>query len=233
MNDNSPRIKWRKLLLEGAMVVASVYVAIFLQGISDEHAHHQEAGRALILLRGELARDREDLNVIMAAQQDRDVRHRRLDRWLRDVAGAPSDSVAADIHALFSINRTLFPRSASWATMIAAGELNDLDDPELVSRLADFYENRNTRLEYNGSAYDNWVVQVAQTGIPEVWDQSSGNFISRDPIAIARLRGRLAGIHELGLGFISLLEQWREALDSLISEVDLYLRTQGLTAQSR
>lgn len=207
------------------MLVVSVYVAIVLEGLSAERTQHREAVQALEALRTELDLDRRDVEVILAAQRDRDLRHRRIDRWLSDVAAAPTDSLSADFRALFSVNRTMFPRSASWTTMVASAQLSDLDDPLLVSRLADFYENRNARLEYNGVVYDDWVTDLARLAVPEVWDQSSGQFLTRDPTETARLRGRLVGLHDLALGFIGLLEEWQGALDSLIVDVDAYLST--------
>jgi hypothetical protein len=41
--------------------------------------------------------------------------------------------------------------------MVSSGQLNDPANHELVSRLTDFYENRNVRLAYNGVVYDGWL----------------------------------------------------------------------------
>jgi hypothetical protein len=218
-----PRIDWRKLLLNALLLVVSVYVAIVLEGISDKRARHREAVDALSMLRAELALDRQNLDVILDAQRDRDVRHRRIDTWLVEVESIPTDSLAADFRALFSVNRTMFPRSASWTTMVSSGQLSDLRNPELLALLADFYENRNTRLKYNGAIYDEWVMEVARSAVPMVWDQGSGRLLTRDLTEVARLRGRLIGLHDLSLGFIGLLEEWGVALDALTTEVDAYL----------
>jgi hypothetical protein len=216
-------IAWRKLLLQAFVLVVSVYVAIVLEGISAQRTRHREAVGALRMLRAELAMDRQNLDVILDAQRDRDLRHRRIDLWLSNVGTIPTDSLSRDFRALFSVNRTMFPRSASWTTMISSGQLSDLGDPELVSHLADFYENRNARLEYNGVVYDDWVTDVARSGIPAVWDQGAGRLLTRDLTEIGRLRGRLVGLHDIALGFIGLLEEWGAALDELIADVDVYL----------
>lgn len=230
VNRMLPRIEWRKLLLNALVLVVSIYVAIVLEGISDKRTRHREAVEALRMLRAELGLDRQNLDVILEAQRDRDVRHRRIDRWLTDVDIIPTDSLAADFRALFSVNRTMFPRSASWTTMVSSGQLSDLDNSELVARLADFYENRNARLEYNGALYDDWVTDVARSGIPVVWDQGTGRLLTRDVTEVGRLRGRLTGLHDLSLGFIGLLEEWGVALDSLTADVDAYLLQEPLGA---
>jgi hypothetical protein len=227
MTHSVPRIAWRKLLVEAVVLVVSVYVAIFLEGMSDQRTRHREAVQALRMLRAELELDRRNLDVILTAQRDRDVRHRRIDLWLNDIAGAPTDSLVTDVRALLSVNRTMFPRSASWATMVASGQLTDLGDPNLVSHLADFYENRNARLVYNGEVYDTWVSELARGAVPEVWDQSRGRFLTGDPTAISRLRGRLTGVHDFGLGFIGLLDEWGVSLDSLATDVDAFLAQEG------
>lgn len=214
---------WRKLLVESLVVVASVYAAIVLEGASEARARHTDARHALASLRAELALDRADLDVILTAQRDRDVRHRRLEHWLGDVSVMPADSVTADFRALFSVNRTMFPRSSSWATMVASGQLSDLDDPVLVARLANLYENLNVRLEYNGALYDEWVSQVAQSAVPDAWDPVDGRLLIADGREVRRLRSRLMGLHDLAGGFIGLLEDWGEELDAVIVEVDRYI----------
>lgn len=80
---------------------------------------------------------------------------------------------------------------------------------------------------YNGALYDDWVSDVARAGVPVVWDQGAGQLLTRDPIELARLRGRLVGLHDLALGFFGLLEEWGEALDALTTDVDAYLSREG------
>ncbi len=221
------RIPWRKLLIEALILVASVYVAIVLEGMSDARARRADAIEALTNLRVELELDQADLALILEAQKDRDVRHRRLERWLQDVAEMPADSFSTDLHALFSINRTMFPRSSSWATMVASGQLTDLNDPELVSKLANLYENLNARLEYNGAIYDQWVTGVARSAVPEAWDRSENRLFDTGADAIGRFRSQLIGLHDLNVGFITLLEDWAEDLSEVIDEVDRYGRGAG------
>lgn len=218
---------WRKLLLESAVVVGSVYLAIVLEGASEARARHADSLHALTSLRAELALDRSDLAVILAAQRDRDVRHRRIQRWLGDIAAVPADSLTADFHALFSVNRTMFPRASSWTTMVASGQLSDLRDPVLVSRLANFYETLNTRLAYNGALYDEWVTDVARSAVPDAWDPVEGRLLARDADEVRRLRSRLIQLHNLAGGFIGLLEEWGVELDGVIHEVDGYIEREG------
>ena len=219
----STKIPWRRLTLEAVVVVGSVYVAIVLEGASADRARQADAVNALRTLRAELELDRSDLSEILEAQRDRDVRHRRIDRWLSTPAEIPGDSLTADLHMLFSVNRTMYPRSSAWATMVASGQLSDLGDPELVARLANFYENLNARLEYNGALYDQWVTNVAQSAAPRAWDRIDGRLRVSTRDEVHRFRSELLALHDLGYNFIGLLEDWEDELDALIGDVDGHL----------
>lgn len=219
------KIPWGRLVLEGLVVVGSVYLAIALEGASDDRARKADALEALSTLHGELVRDRADLEVIITAQEDRMQRHQRLERWLSSRDGIPADSVSEDLYVLFSVNRTMFPRNSAWTTMVASGQLTDLDDDAPVARLADFYENRSERLVYNGALYDGWVQEVARGAVPAAWDRVEGRLATSDAASLNRFRGQLLGLNDLGSNFVGLLREWGAELDEVIAEVDVYLTT--------
>lgn len=225
-SDDTPTrrpIPWLKLVRDAAVVIASVYVAIVLEGASADRERRAEAEQALARLESELQQDQDDLVVVLAAQRDRLVRHERIDRWLGTPSAIPGDSMGADISALFSVNRTMFPRNSSWTTMVSAGQLTFLDDPDLVARLANLYENLNPRLEYNGVIYDRWVMDVARTDVSRLWDRAQGRLQSGDPAASARFRESLAGLLDLSVGFVGLLEDWGVELAAVRGDVERHL----------
>ena len=223
MNRDRSSVRWRRLLVEGSVLVVSIYLAIVLEGVSEERADHREAVEALLSLKHELDLDRRDLDVVMGAQAERFPRHDRIDRWLADPSTAPLDSLGQDIARLFRQNRTMFPRDAAWTTMVSSSQLADLRDARLVARLADFYENRNERLAVNADIYDEWVSGTARNVIPVIWDQSSSRFLTSDEVEVARVRGQMAGLRDFSEAFFALLDQWRVELESLQSDVDRYL----------
>lgn len=213
-------IPWKRLLRDAGVVVASVYVAIVLEGASADREHRREAEQALARLEIELQQDRSDLVEVLAAQRDRLERHERIDRWMGEPSAIPGDSLTADIVALFGVNRTMFPRGSSWATMVSSGQLAYLDDPELVSRLGNLYENLNPRLEYNGQVYDGWVIDIARRDVPSVWNRSAGTLQTSDPIPLAHFRESLLGLLDLARGFVGLLEEWEVELAAVQAEVE-------------
>ena len=213
-------VSWVKLLRDAAVVVGSVYLAIVLEGISETRDRRVDAEQALMRLHTELQQDRADLDVIMAAQADRQVRHQRIDRWLSRPEAIPADSMTEHLTALFSVNRTMFPRNSSWTTMVSSGQLTYLEDPALVARLANFYENLHERLEYNGVVYDRWVSDVARDAVTSVWNRVDGRPMAIDSEDIARFRGDLLGLLDLSIGFYGLLEEWRRELDEVLEAVE-------------
>lgn len=217
-------IPWGRLVLEATVVVGSVYLALALEGASAERGRRVEAVEALQVLRAELEQDRSDLREIIASQQDRQVRHQRIDRWLSRPESLPRDSVAEDFLFLFSVNRTLYPRSAAWSTMVSSGQFNDLDDAILVSELANFFENRVVRIVDNGSTYDQWVLGVARSTLPAAWDRIERRLTVRTSAEINRFRSELLGVFDFGTTYLGLLEAWGEDLDRVAAMIDDYLR---------
>jgi hypothetical protein len=135
--------------------------------------------------------------------------------------------MAADLQTLFSVNRTMFPRNSSWTTMVASAQLTDLDDPVLVSQLANLYENLNVRLEYNGRLYDDWVTDVARSSVPASWDRVTSSLTISTRRDVNRFRSDLRGTRDLTGMFIGLLEAWAGELDVVIDEVDAHLGRRG------
>jgi hypothetical protein len=220
---NLKSISWGKLAIEVVVLAASVYLAIFFEGASDDRARRAAALEALRSLRTELQRDLDDVAVILEAQADRDVRHQRLERWLSSVPVAHPDSFATDLRALTVQNRTLFPRRATWTTMLSSAQLADLGDPGLVDQLANLYENVNQRVEYNGVIYDESLTDVARNSFAHAWDPVERRLLLPPGTEVAEFRSQLAFLHEQNLAFIGLLEAWRGEVRALMDAVDTFL----------
>ena len=90
--------------------------------------------------------------------------------WFREPASLSGDSVTAYLGFIGDDNPTMFPRRSAWTTMVASGQLTELDNPDLVTRLGNLYESINERLEYNGSNYDQALEEIYRRYVPEVWD---------------------------------------------------------------
>ena len=103
----------------------------------------------------------------------------------------PGDSVQEYLDIITTSNRTMFPRRSAWTTMVASGQLTELDNPDLVTRLGNLYENLNERLEYNGRYYDSDLSEFAPGYVASIWDTHNVRLLTNDPVALAGFRNRL------------------------------------------
>lgn len=118
-----PKLPWARILGEGALIIISVYLAIFLEGISQDHKAKTSAHLALVQMLGEMTEDTSDLEAIREEQLTRSRQYEDLDQWLASPETMPLDSVAETLDLVFFSNRTLYPRRSAWTTMLAAGPL--------------------------------------------------------------------------------------------------------------
>lgn len=222
------RLPWRDILVQGLLIVVSVYLAIVLEGISADRRDAREARQALAQMLGEMRQDRADLQEIRAEQLERDGQYADLDRWLSVPASIPADSFTAALSAITGSNRTLYPRRSAWTTMVAAGQLRELDDRELVTRLGNFYESVNNRVIDNGNAYDESVDDVGRNSAVHFWDPATGRLLTTEPTQIAVFRNQLRYLHESwNVWYLDLLGDYEGLLDALIGELEEYLGAHG------
>ncbi len=221
------KIPWGRLAAEGVLIVASVYLAIGLESKSQDRARGREATAALAQLLGELREDRADLEEVRAKQLKIARHHEVLVTWFREPATLSGDSVTTYLDWVGDDNRTMYPRRSAWTTMVAAGQLTQLHDPGFVTQLANLYENINTRIEYNGSNYDQALEEIYRNYVPEVWDAWNARFLTTDPAALATFRGRFNYLRGWNEFYLDLLDQYRTELDGMIAAVDERLQARG------
>jgi len=233
MNDSSRslplyRLPWKQLLAQGLLIVVSVYVAIVLEGISQDRRDAHDARIALAQMLGEMRQDRADLAEIRAEQLERDRQYDALDRWLANPPTIPPDSFTAVISEMGSSNRTLYPRRSAWTTMVAAGQLRDLGNPQLVTRLGNFYESVNVRVIDNGNDYDDSLNDIFRNSTVRIWDPASGRLMTTGTREITALRNQLRWLH-LGWNrfYLDLLDGYEVQLETLVGEIETYLGEHG------
>jgi len=224
-------VSWGRILAEALLIFGSVYVAIFMQGRADDRRDAREAREALVQLLTELRGDQADLIEVKAAQDTLTGHYAAINGWLGDPATIPGDSMTASLDYISNNNRTMFPRHAAWTTMVAAGQLTDLDDPELVTRLGNLYENVMPRLEYNGGYYDSQVNETFVFHVAEAWDSSRRRFGPGGEAAVIRLRESMYRLWVAwNLYYLDLLAEYEGLVDEAATAVETYLSERGVTA---
>lgn len=217
-------IPWKRLAAEAVVIVASVYLAIVLEGNAQDRERGEEATAALAQLRDELREDRADIGEVRAEQEFLASNYLSLMDWLAEPASMPGDSVQVALDHVALSNRTMFPRSASWATMVASGQLTELNNPALVTRLGNLYENINDRLIYNGEYYDSDLSTFIFRAVFSTWDSYTSRLLSEDPGALATLRNQLRFMYSAwNQYYLTLLDEYEAEVEALITEVGEHL----------
>ena len=230
---NLPKLPWTKLLAEGALIIVSVYFAIVLEGMSQDREEKLAAHTALAQMLDEMREDQSDVGEIRAEQIERDRQYRTLIKWLANPESLSPDMVGDAIDAIFFSNRTLYPRRSAWTTMIAAGQLSEIDDPALVTRLGNFYESFIVRVIDNGYDYDDNLNAIARTSASENWDGVNRRLLTTDARQITVFRNQLRFMHlAWNLWYLDLLDEYGRTMDSLILEIESYLEENGFETEA-
>jgi len=228
------RRRWVGWVVEFAVLVGSVYLAVYLEGASQRLSDRSTARTALIQLLGELREDVRDFDRIIAKQDSLDVDYSNLARWLSSPGSPPADSVAKALYRVSTENSTLFPRRASWTTMVAGNQLTDLGAPELVLRLGQLYETIYNRTDYNSALFDHTLSAATLSWGAVRWQSLDSAPLSHDEADLEHLASSLAFLH-MGWNtwYRDLLVGYRGDLVSTISMVEEYLASQGMPEGAR
>ena len=111
--------------------------------------------------------------------------------------------------------------------MVASGQLQLLDNAELVTKLGNIHENMYERLIENGSAYNVDLLTTMRESVPRIWDYSEYRFLTFDATEIARVRSEIRLVHySWNQWYLELLtEVYGPMLDELIADLDTYLNS--------
>ena len=220
-------IPWTRFLAEAALIVGSVYLAIVLEGASSDRSRKVEAIAALTYLRAELELDQEDGEEILNLQHDQALSHQQLQAWFADVQSIPREAFSDALLHTLTHNRTMFPRKASWTTMVAEGQLAVLGDPALIKSLANLYEHSNVRLEYNGARYDDTTQDILRGRMPYAFDLIENRFLTTDRAAIRTFGNQMLQVQRQNRGYAARLSSWLEEVENVHSQVASYLEHSG------
>jgi hypothetical protein len=216
-----PLLRW---VAEFMLIVGSVYLAVYLEGRREDAEEHAQAEVLLAQVLGELQEDLQDFDHIIAEQTLRDVDYTNLRRWLTSTRERPLDSLRTALYMVSTENSTLFPRKASWTTMVSSGFLAHLDAPDLVLQLGQLYETKYARIDYNSLQFDVSLNEgfVSHRGIR--WQTLNSNPLSPDPEEVQELASFLEWLHiTWNTWYRDILIEYREDVREAISAVELHL----------
>lgn len=217
-------LPWARWGAEFVLILASVYLAVFLESSNQQRQDRAAARAALSQLHNELREDLADFERIIATQQGLTTDYQALSRWLANPASSPRDSIGAAILRIATENSTLFARRASWTTMISAGQLADLSAPELVLQLGQLYETIYDRIDYNSRFYDEELNDALRATTAIRWRGLPTDPLNLQSSEIGRLAEELERIHIVwNVWYWELLASYVDDVEAAIEAVGLYL----------
>lgn len=220
------KISFSRVLGEAALIFASVFIAIWLESVWQNHGNVRDARVALGQLLSELKADRAFLEEVEKDQKEFLQMSENLLSWFANPESLPNDQVHETLEN-YDTGLTIWPRRAAWTTMVASGQLSLLDDSDLVQSLGNYYEYRVSRLVYNGEDYDQAVYDLEREVIPRIWDFQNKKLLTTDPERIAIFRGQIRNVSGWASWYLSYIKEYETELDALIKDVEQYLKTNG------
>jgi hypothetical protein len=212
-----------RLAFELTVVLVGVFLAIRLQAWADDTAEYRAAFTTLESLRSELEGDRRELGAVQEYQTAMGVNYRRLAGLLRDDPSAHMDEIDHLIREDLRPNRTWFPQSAAYETLVSTGQIVALGSIDLQVELARLYERSYSRLVYNGELYDQAYLEEYNRAVTEHWDYATGRLFSSRPsdnLDLANVALRLAIWTD---AYLDVLSEYAPQMDSTLAMVDAAL----------
>lgn len=223
MPDLPSRPLWQRALAESALIIASVFVAIALEGMWSDRELHRAAVAGVEHVMADMQRDSADLDIIIAEQEHLAQDYLILAEWL-ERREPPGDSVSALLGHIAYSSRTLFPSRGAWEALQSEGLLRAIGDRALVGLLADFYGIRSTRVDYNNALYDAAHQQLSYEDASVAWDFAADRWLTSEPAARASLPNRARYLKAVWTDFyIELMAEYVVAQAEALAAVRDYL----------
>ena len=205
----SQGITFAQFAFQLVVTIAGVYIAIHLQDGADQRSRSRAAQRTLTAIEAELGADESNFDTIIAAQ-------RAQIEYVGRVATAVRDPNIADstLYRLLVVestaNRTFFSRGAGYATLLATGQFEHVDDQRLRLALAQIYEHDYDRLRLNGELSDGIFQDVYRRAQLNYWDYEARRRIPDSAAAAVALSNAAHRMQAFGGRYIEVMEISRE-----------------------
>lgn len=209
-----------RLAFELTVVLVGVFLAIRLQAWADEATERRAALTTLVALRSELQGDRDELSAVSEYQAGIAANYRLLADLLTDDPAAHPHKVYQLIAEDLTPNRTWFPQSAAYETLVATGQIVALGEVDLQVQLARLYERSYSRLVYNGQLYDQAYLEEFKRAVTAHWDYGAGRLFSAQRPSnqdLANVSLRLAMWSE---AYLTVLAEYAPQMDSTLFLLD-------------
>lgn len=178
---------WTAVILDFFIVVAGVYIGIFLGDIQDERNFASDTRRALSAVEDELRSDLDQLDHVIATQEELVASQRRVIDLLGE-NNPDMNELGQLLIFITQVNTTFFPNRAAYQAMKSNGHLSALPDAELRLQISNLFERYLVRQYLNAELYDEVGFDFMRDIRDAHWDTFANRPITEREVAFAVMR---------------------------------------------
>lgn len=218
---------WTTFLFELIILVAGVYIGIYLGEIQSEREHARETDVALAALESELRSDLVRLDEIIAFQTNKATDQHRIVELL-SVGHIDEKALNELIESMLGTNDTFFPNRSAYRAMQTGGFLAALPDTDLRLRITRLFEREYARQDVNAAFYDEKVFAISSTTLAEFWDRVDQKLIADRPDAAIILRNGVLVVLDQADYYLGLITGTvRPEIVGTLEMIDVYQAGRG------
>lgn len=225
LSEGIRRQDWFTVMVEVVIVVAGVYIGIFLGDAAKEREVQKETTQILGVLHEQLKSDLENVDRIY----DYRLKLRETNVEIVKLLSTPiaNNQDFTRIASRHESILTFFPNSSAYQTLRDQGYLAKVSNDDLQFNLSYLYESIYVRHMTNATESDGAGFFYLLEVINVYWDSENHDFIGDPKIAQARIQNSLKGMMIVTGGYIEFLKfTIRPELVKNIEALDEYLKDQ-------
>lgn len=184
---------WTVVAIEFLIVVAGVYIGVFLGAARDQHTLKGAARVSMNNLLDDLIADRAETAFVVERQNARIAAAEALDAEL-EKAAPDFQKAHDDLLTVVYNNRTLFPRTTYYDALLREGEL-DTVPADIRRQISHLYGYRLPAIVHSGAMADQNDNLVYTVCIGRYWDLSHARPASEDPADMTHFRNCVRSLH--------------------------------------
>jgi len=213
---------WTAVALDFVIVVAGVYLGIFLGAVQENRSYARQTAQALLALETELRSDLERLDEIIALQT-RKAEEQRQAVELLAAADVDEETLGPILERMVGENDTFFPNRSAYRAMQTGGHLAALADDALRIQLTRLFERDYVRQDFNAEYYDRQAFDFSNTIMADYWDRVDQRLMPDAPNAAIILRNGVLVIRDQGDFYLKFtVETIRPEIEKSLSMIDAF-----------
>ncbi len=227
VTDHVKTQNWFAVGIDFLIVVAGVYIGIYLGDIQTERQHARETGQALLALESEMRSDVDRLDEIIALQTLKAADQHRIIEIL-GATNVETEELNRLLEIMVGANDTFFPNRSAYRALQTGGHLAALPDEALRIQITRLFERQYLRQDFNSVAYDEQVFTFSSTILAETWDRVGWKLMTSRADSAVILRNGVLVVRDQGDFYLNFLTGTiRPEIIRTLDMIDTYQQRNG------